>query len=158
MAVWWIQLKFCGVYQGSSSFTGTQLHFTTFSSMRLLKSLLSFSDSQPLFSALFSPRVLSFSIHSFQTQMPWKQKCSQMSGSFLSLFLDSLESWPLKSLLPWEPFNVTKICLFMCWSAIIVVLSGMVSLKQVSPPLTEAEIALDSWKITLAIVWRVKRG
>lgn len=74
MAVWWIQLKFCGVYQGSSSFMGTQLHFTTFSSMRLLKSLLSFSDSQPLFSALFSPRVLSFSIHSFQTGKCLKSK------------------------------------------------------------------------------------
>lgn len=95
VALWGIWLKLCSGYPGSSSFMGTQLHFSPLSSMRILKALLGFSDSQPLFSALFPAWVLSFSVHSFQTGRCLKsKKCDHMSGSSLSV--NSPKSWPLK--------------------------------------------------------------
>lgn len=116
--------------------------FTPLWSMMSLKSLLSFSDSQPLFSALFSAWVVSFSVNSFQTgKCPKSKNAARCLAHF---YLDSPESCTLNSLLPCWPFEMTKKGFFMCWSAFVVVLSEMVSLKQVVSPLTEAEIALNS--------------
>lgn len=109
MAIWGNQLKFCGVYQGSSSFMGTPVlalpsplpSFTPLWSMMSLKSLLGFSDSQPLFSALFSAWVISFSVNSFQTgKCPKSKNAARCLAHFsLSRFSRILHSQFLAALL-----------------------------------------------------------